>query len=764
MISVNSGRQQQLFDDAAAPWEADDAHERLVASVLVPVGPTEPLDYLVPDALRGQIQVGSRVSVPLGRGDRLRIGYCVGLAAHTATGRLKELHEVIDEQCLLSATMLRLSRWIADKYLCTWTQALDTMLPAAVRHQAGTRRMTMLSVPADVAARLESLRLPPKQLHVLHYLVAAGEPVTQVAVMEAVPCTPAPITALRQKGLVTAGTARVRQEDYARPQTQREENHELNEDQEQALGAIMSALEARQQRTIVLHGITGSGKTEVYIRAIQEVVSYGRQAIVLVPEISLTPQTEQRFRARFGEVAVLHSHMTDAERSWHWERIARDEVLVVVGARSAVFAPVPRLGLIVLDEEHEASFKQDSAPRYHAREVALERARLEGVPLVLGSATPSLESWHRARTGEFQLVEMPRRVLDRPLPDVRTIDLRNEFERGSAAGALSRPLRLAMQESLAEGGQVILLLNRRGYATHLQCPACGEVVRCPHCDIALTHHWQREIALCHYCDYEIPAPHVCPSCRSPGIRYRGLGTQKLEAEVRARFADVPTLRMDTDTMQSPGSHEKALAAFRRGEVRILLGTQMIAKGLDFPDVTLVGVVNADTALHLPDFRAAERTFQLLVQVAGRTGRGARGGRVMVQTFSPDHPAIQAAVRHDYAAFAERELPLRRMLGYPPFAAMVRLVVRGARETITREFAAALAASAAATLEPEQSGTRILGPAPAPIAKLRGKYRFQLQLQGADAVALRTAVSRAQETLKPPDDVQWIADVDPLDML
>ncbi len=753
-----------MFDDLAAPWEADDAEERLIAKVLVPVGPTEPLDYLVPDALRGQVQIGSRVSVPLGRSDRIRIGYCVDLVTRTTGGRLKALHEVIDEQCLLSATMLRLSQWMAEKYLCTWTQALDTMLPAAVRQQAGTRRMTMLSVPADVAARLETLRLPQKQLHVLHYLVAAGQPLLQSAVIEAVGCTAAPIAALRQKGLVTADVARVRQEDYARPQAQREDNHELNEDQELALGAILAALEARTQRTIVLHGITGSGKTEVYIRAIQEIVSYGRQAIVLVPEISLTPQTEQRFRARFGEVAVLHSHMTDAERSWHWERIARDEVSVVVGARSAVFAPVPRLGLIILDEEHEASFKQDSAPRYHAREVALQRARLERVPLVLGSATPSLESWHRAQTGEYQLVEMPRRVLARPLPDVRTIDLRNEFERGAAGGALSRPLRLAMQEALADGGQVILLLNRRGFATHLQCPACGEAVRCPHCDIGLTHHWQREVALCHYCDYEIRAPHVCPSCRSPGIRYRGLGTQKLEAEVRSRFADVPTLRMDTDTMQSPGSHERALAAFRRGEVRILLGTQMIAKGLDFPDVTLVGVVNADTALHLPDFRAAERTFQLLVQVAGRTGRGERGGRVLVQTFSPDHPAILAAVRHDYTAFAERELPLRRLLGYPPFTSMVRIVVRGPRETITQEFATALATCAKAALVPEQSGARILGPAPAPIAKLRGKYRFQLQLQGPDAEALRGAVSRAQEALKPPDDVQWIADVDPLDML
>ena len=649
-------------------------------------------------------------------------------------------------------------------YLCTWTQALETMLPAAVREQAGTRRATMLSVDADVAVRLDALKLPAKQAQVMRYLAASSKPVALSDLMGAVPCTSGPITALRRKGSVRAGVVRVRQDGYAKPVAPPEDNYALGEDQAKALATIMAALESGRQQTIVLHGITGSGKTEVYIRAIQEVVAYRRQAIVLVPEISLTPQTEERFRARFG-------HGRRAAQS-HDRRRAKLALGTNRSGRSIRrrrraqrrLAPVPQLGLIVLDEEHEASFKQDSAPRYHARDVALERARAEGVPLVLGSATPSLESWHLAQLGTYHRVEMPRRVFDRPLPDVRTIDLRNEFDRGSRGGALSRPLRLAMQDALADGGQVILLLNRRGYSTHLQCPSCGTVVRCPHCDIALTHHWQQAIALCHYCDYEIPAPHVCPQCQSPGIRYRGLGTQKLEAEVRARFPDVPSLRMDTDTMHAPGSHQRALDAFRKGDVRILLGTQMIAKGLDFPEVTLVGVVNADTALHLPDFRAAERTFQLLVQVAGRTGRGPRGGRVLVQTFSPDHPAILAAVRHDYAAFANRELPLRRLLGYPPYAVMIRVVVRGARELMAREFAESVGRSCATSLAQATANTRILGPAPAPIAKLRGKYRFQVQLQGPDEAAPRAAVRQAEETLKPPDDVQWIADVDPLDML
>jgi len=464
---------------------------------------------------------------------------------------------------------------------------------------------------------------------------------------------------------------------------------------------------------------------------------------------------------------VLHSHLSDADRHYHWQQIAQGRVPVVVGARSAIFAPTPHLGLIVLDEEQEGSFKQDSVPRYHARDVALRRAEAEGVPLVLGSATPSLESWHRAGEGRFQLVEMPRRVLDLPMPEVKLLDLRGEMRSRLTGGAISRPLHRAMSEALADGGQVILLLNRRGFSTHIQCPACGHVVKCPDCEIALTHHRSREVALCHYCDHEVPAPARCPECDFQGIHYGGLGTQKLEAEVRRRFEGVSCLRMDTDTMQGRGAHERALASFRSGEVRILLGTQMIAKGLDFPNVTLVGVINADTALHLPDFRAAERTFFLVTQVAGRTGRGPKGGRVLVQTFSPEHPALQAASRHDYEAFADAELPMRRMLGYPPIGAMIRLVIRGEREDVTAEFAQQLADLVRGTLIEKPTSDcplRVLGPAPAPFARLRGKYRFQVHLQGPEGDPLRAAIRRAAAEVKTPDEVQWIADVDPLDML
>lgn len=757
--------QQQLFETAPPRWELDDAECRWIATLVLSTGPDQEFDYLVPDELRSRLEVGQRVRVPLGRGDRPVVGYCVRLE-HRPVGHrpLKAIREIIDEQSLLSPAMIRLTRWMAEHYLCPLGQVLEAVVPAGVRGKAGTKLTTFLLLAPDAADRLKELKLPKKQSEILRYLAASPEPLTPAQLAHRIGCTQAPISGLRRKGLIASRTSRLNRKQLVGSDVEREDNLHLNDDQQAALDAILTPLRAQRHETILLHGVTGSGKTEVYIRAIQEVVGYGRQAIVLVPEISLTPQTRQRFRARFGRVAVLHSHLTDAERHAEWQDIARGHVPVVVGARSAVFAPTPHLGLVILDEEHEGSFKQDSAPRYHARDVALRRASAENVPLVLGSATPSLESWHRGATGDYQLVSMPRRIFDRPMPAVITIDLRNETRDKLWSGAVSRPLHAAMKAALDDGGQVILLLNRRGFATHIQCAACGHVVRCPECDIALTHHREGGIALCHYCDHEVPAPTRCPECQFIGIRYSGMGTQKLEAEVKARFPEYRCLRMDRDTMRAADSHERALAAFHKGDAQILLGTQMIAKGLDFPNVTLVGVINADTALHLPDFRAAERTFQLLVQVAGRTGRGPKGGRVLVQTFSPDHAAIRAAVRHDYQTFAQEELPHRQELCYPPFGTMSRLVIRSPQEPLAREFAGHLGQRITEALARRESAARVLGPAPAPFAKLRGQYRFQLQVQGNDGEAIHAALRQATADVKAPDDVQWIVDLDPLDML
>ena len=763
--------QRSLFDlDEPSPWETDDRSDRLVATVVFPGGPDGEFDYLVPDRLAAQLEAGRRVRVPLGRSNRSVVGYCVRMETRPALGRkLKSLEGLVDRRSLLAPAMLRLTAWIADYYLCSWGQVLEAVVPSGVRVQAGTRSVKVYSMAPDAPSRIGQLKLSDKQKRVLDALAAAGEPLTMAELTRAAKCAAGPVATLRRRGLIAVGTQRVRAGKPSAHRPPPQPHLVLNPDQQNALNAILAALRARQHQTILIHGVTGSGKTEVYIQAIQEVIGFGRQGIVLVPEISLTPQTVERFRARFDRVAVLHSHLSDAERHRQWEEIADGRVQVIVGARSAVFAPAPHLGLIVLDEEHESSFKQETAPRYHARDVALARARAEGIPLVLGSATPSLESWYQAQIGQYTLVTMPRRVKDRPLPAVGTIDLRSEADARHTRGAICRPLHAAMHEALEQGGQVILLLNRRGFSTHIQCPACGNVVRCPRCEIALTHHRTEQIALCHYCDYQVPAPDTCPHCDFAGIRYRGQGTQRLEAEIKARFPQFPCVRMDSDAMRGRHAYDRALAAFRSGEVRILLGTQMIAKGLDFPEVTLVGVVHADTALHLPDFRAAERTFHLITQVAGRTGRGDKGGRVLVQTHNPDHPAIQAATRHDYAAFAAAELPMRKMLSYPPFARMIRLVIRAPEEAAAKQFAAELAARLSAALAPGVSEDaaappRVLGPAPAPFSKLRGMYRFQIQLQGPDGDALRRAVREATGPLKPPPDVQWIADVDPLDML
>lgn len=759
-----------LFDLQPEPWELDSLGDWTAARVVFAEPPFGPLDYSIPAGLQSRLVAGCRVRVPLGRGGRKLTGYCTAvigpshsLAATVHPARLKPVEALLDEEPLIAPVLLPLAEWIAEHYLCPLGTVIETVVPAGVRGTAGQRAMTLLTL-ADLPAGQETGRLTELQRRVIEVLGQSAAALTAGELAELAGCTPAPIQALRKRGLIVASSRRVQQKTHAVASEPAEADQILNQDQERALAAISAAIDAARHETFLMLGITGSGKTEVYIRAIRQTIAHGRQAIVLVPEISLTPQTRQRFRARFERVAVLHSHLSPAERSWHWREIAAGHVDVVIGARSAVFAPLPRPGLIVLDEEHDGSFKQDKAPRYHAREVAWWRATQAKIPLVLGSATPSLESFQRTRTGEYRLLEMPRRVMGRPLPDVATIDMRVDFMRNQPVRAISQKLCQEMRAALNAGGQVILLLNRRGFATRIQCPGCGEAMYCPDCSIPLTHHRDGRKAVCHYCDYQVIEPEQCPHCGFQAIRFSGLGTQKLEQTVRALFPDDECLRMDTDTMRRPGSHEEALARFRKGEVRILLGTQMIAKGLDFPNVTLVGVVNADSAIHLADFRAGERTFSLVTQVAGRTGRGERGGRVLVQTFSPDHPAIRLAARHDYRGFAESELALREKTGFPPFGSLVRLVVRAPDEGLARDSAELIGKALDRELARELRPGRKLGPAPAPLTRLRGQYRFHILVLGEPGVQLQPPVQRATSGLQLPDEVQWMVDVDPFDLM
>jgi primosomal protein N' (replication factor Y) len=606
---MTSTVQRDLFNAEPAPLEQ-------AAGLFAEVVFDRPLDhaytYAVPESLRETIAVGKRVQAPFGRGDRGTVGYCVGLNANDPGRRVKEVQRVLDEEALLTPDLLRLTRWMADYYLCGWGQVLNAVVPAGARERAGTRSTAFLEAVPEADLPQPPPGLTAKQQQALHHLRAAGKPLEPRQIARLARCGPGPVEALVQKGFARRVVRRIDKFAEAPVDTEAADGPvTLNGDQVRAWSAVEQALRQGGFHAFLLHGVTGSGKTEIYLKAIEEVLRQGKEALVLVPEISLTPQTIQRFRGRCGEVAVLHSHLGNAERGGHWRRVAAGQVQVVVGARSAVFAPTRRLGLIVIDEEHEGTFKQESTPRYHARDVAVMRARLENIPILLGSATPSLESWHNAQRGQYTLLSLPSRVLDRPLPRVALIDLRHEVPARPGFHALSGPLERAMREALRAGGQVMLLLNRRGFATHVHCPSCGYVEVCRFCDLALTFHREREVMLCHYCGYEQAPPGHCPQCGQSQIRYQGLGTEKLQKEIEAKFPGLVVRRMDSDTMRRPGSHGRVLAAFRQGLIHILLGTQMIAKGLDFPNVTLVGVVNADVGLHIPDFRSAERTFQLL---------------------------------------------------------------------------------------------------------------------------------------------------------
>jgi primosomal protein N' (replication factor Y) len=732
-----------------------------------------PLDerftYVVLPDLAETIAVGKRVLVPFGRGNRPTVGYCVELTETPPDRAVKAISRVLDAEALLTPALLRLTRWMAEYYLCSWGQVLDAVVPAGAKDQAGTRERAFVQAQPESELPQPLAKLTPRQEKVLALLRQEAKPLEVLYAARRVGCGPATVLGLVKKGYAVRSVQRVEQLPSFESDAAHEEPLTLNDDQARARAAVEQAIHAGGFKPFLLHGVTGSGKTEVYLQAIDQVVRQGKEAIVLVPEISLTPQTIQRFRGRFPRVAVLHSHLSDAERGRFWRLIAAGEAQVIVGARSAVFAPTRQLGLIVIDEEHENSFKQETTPRYHARDVAVVRAQLEQIPILLGSATPALESWHNAQTGRYQLLSLPRRVLERPLPAVHLVDLRYEKPSPGRFRALSPTLAEAMQRALDAGGQVILLLNRRGYSTFLCCPACGEVAKCKFCDIALTHHQSLEIVMCHHCGYEQEPPERCPKCGLAQLSYLGQGTEKLEAEIEKKFPGVPAQRMDSDSMRRPGSHRKAFDAFREGKVKILLGTQMIAKGLDFPNVTLVGVVNADLALYLPDFRSAERTFQLLAQVAGRTGRGPSGGKVLVQTFNPEHPCIHLAAQHDYLQFAKLELVQRQTHNYPPFARLARIILRSKdkelaaqhAETLAEGFRQALRSWAASR---DAAGLRVLGPAEAPLPKLKNYYRYHFQLQAPNSSSLHELLTQVLGKGPPRKDVEVTVDVDPQGML
>jgi primosomal protein N' (replication factor Y) len=606
-------------------------------------------------------------------------------------------------------------------------------------------------------------RLTPKQTVLLDYLRGQPRPIPWAEASKAAGCSKAVAAALVAKGLVTFQEIEVRRQPFSYERIAPSSPLSLTAAQQAAFSAIRSGLGTAKPGAsppvFLLHGVTGSGKTEVYLQALAEAVRLGKRGIVLVPEIALTPQTIERFAARFPHrVAVLHSQLSLGEQYDEWRRIKGGEFDVVIGPRSALFAPQPELGIIIIDEEHEWTYKQDNPPHYHAREVAIRLAELAGAVVVLGSATPDVATFYQAQKGDYRLLSLPGRVTPSegtPLPPVEVVDMREELKAGNR-GLFSRSLVQAVNEAVARREQVILFLNRRGGATFIQCRRCGLVLRCRRCEVALTYHMAGDTLVCHQCNYRIPVPPACPACRSRQLKFLGTGTQKLEREVGYTFPRATHLRWDSDVTSGKTSHEEILQKFRGGEAEILIGTQMVAKGLDIPSVTLVGVISADTSLNLPDFRAGERTFQLLSQVAGRAGRGRGGGRVVIQTFSPGHYAVRAAASHDYLAFYEKEMAYRRQLNNPPFTHLARLVYVHTNDALCRCEAERMRKLLHQEMESRGiSGVSVIGPAPAYIHRRRGRFRWQLVLRGPELSTFLAAI---------PFPQGWTVDIDPVSLL
>jgi len=731
------------------------------------------LHYHVPEALEAAAQVGALVRVPVGRAARLGVIGQVGPPSDYPVDRLKAVAEVIYPFPALTPDLLDLARWMAGYYAAPLDTVIETMIPAAVRHGAKIKERSFVAVGARLGPEERAAlgRKTPAQAKLYAFLEGQIRPQPRALILRRTGSSAATLKALVARSLARETVTRVEreayQDDFAHGELVASQPHQLNAEQAAAVAALAAALARKEFGVSLLHGVTGSGKTEVYLRAIQDTLASGGGVIFLVPEVALTPQTVARLRSRLEAIApghrcvVWHSHLNEGERLDGWLALASGEVRVAVGARSCVFAPVRDLRLIVVDEEHEPAYKQDELPRYHGRDVAVMRARLCGAHCLLGSATPSLESHANVLAGRYGLLTLTQRVDFRSLPSFTVVDMRIEVARQRGATALSRPLADAMQARLARREQTILFINRRGYSSSMQCRQCGRVEECPHCSISMTYHRTDETLRCHLCGEERPAPLRCAQCGAPDIRWRGLGTQRVEEAVRRVLPRARVERMDADTMTKKHRFREILGEFRQGRIDVLVGTQMIGKGLDFPNVTLVGLVDADLSMHIPDFRANERTFQLLVQVAGRSGRGDRAGEVVVQTFTPKAETIQFARQGDYGGFAAAELEVRRQFGYPPSRHLIRHLFRGPNPDKLKFFAEQWAKRVG-----EELGRRVelRGPVPAPIEKIRDEYRWQLWYFTASVTKVIGDLARLRAAFEWPDGITQILDIDPMNLV
>jgi primosomal protein N' (replication factor Y) (superfamily II helicase) len=737
------------------------------------------LDYSLPENLAARIGVGSRVRVPFR--DKSALATVVAMPEQSEAKGIRPIEAIVGDAPVLSEQLLELARWIGTYYCCPIETVMRSVLPQVIRRaEVGWKKQLFVQPGRNIdQGEIEKLRRrAPRQAELLEAISKLEKPIRAAELLRQNSLDNQTLRALVKRGLAELREETVVRDPHGDEQFIATSNLVLNEEQTHALREVAQALDLPENaRPILLHGVTGSGKTEIYLQAIRAALDRGRTAIVLVPEISLTPQTVERFKGRFAEeqdaVAVLHSHLSEGERHDEWHKIHSGRVRIVIGARSAVFAPLKNLGLIVVDEEHETTYKQEEAPRYHARDVAVVRAKVEKCVVVLGSATPSLESYHNATIGKYRLVTLTQRVDQKQMPLMRIVDLRQERRKEKKAAILSEKLSQAIADRLEKREQTILFLNRRGFSTSLLCSNCGEVRNCPNCSVALTFH-QHFLhggsaspktmpgrLSCHLCGHTAAVPKKCPACGQDALIYYGFGTEKVESTVSQIFPKAVVRRMDADSMTRKEAYRETLRSFRTGKIDILVGTQMIAKGLHFPNVTLVGIINADLALHLPDFRAGERTFQLLTQVAGRAGRGETAGEVFVQTYTPFSPSIQFARHHDFAGYFQQELEFRERCDFPPFKHAILITVRSAHEGRAKLSAETLKRRLNEALAEEF----ILGDAtPAPLEKLQGQFRFHILIRGEAIMRLSRLVRETIDKLPFPEDVTVTVDVDPYQLL
>jgi primosomal protein N' (replication factor Y) len=770
--------------------------EGQVVRVALNTGADTLFDYVLPPSL-GSVQPGQRVQVPFGKTNKLHEAFVVEAedpagrsdsdAWHKARGfRLKAVRQVLDREPLLDEQLMDLARWISQYYVCPLGQVLAAMVPSAVKKDAGVKKERRVYLAAAVQAA-DDLR-SKQQKALVEALQQAGaidedSAVEKNALLEGAGCTDGPLKQLQRKQIIKITEKTVL---HPLPVVPKElltgaQAITLNADQQKALDHLDHQMAAGKFAVTLLHGVTDSGKTEVYIRAIEKAVAMGRRAVVLLPEIALTAQTVQRFSARFEHIAVMHSGLSGPQRNAQWQAIRSGQADVVIGARSAVFAPVENLGLIVVDEEHEASYKQDTVPRYHGRDAAIKRAQIAGAVCLLGSATPSLETLHNCTVRKtYTRIEMPRRVQDLPMPEMKVIDMLTAFEgmHLKQPDLLSPPLEAALKETMDKGEQAILLLNRRGYSHFIYCPSCRHTLHCRNCDVTLTFHKRpgREdsadtvmgkhmvggYAICHYCMAKTLVPKLCPLC-GKAMTMIGLGAQRLEEEVGRKFPQARLRRIDSDSMAGK-DYYSVLKDFAEGRIDILVGTQMLAKGLHFPNVTLVGIVSADTALALPDFRSNERTFQLISQVAGRAGRSEKGGQVLIQTFLPGQPAIEFARAYDYPGFVREELKCRQACNLPPQWRMAAVLMRDPKYDRLSAAAETISNRLGQMIRREGLAVTLRGPMPAPISRIQGFHRMHIIVQAPEAGPIQRLFSlfRASPPIRPAIQVQ--IDIDPVGVL